>query len=203
MPTSKTVLLINCYHLEADEKILRYHEWIAAAARESGWELAVTETTDRRNLPPEHFDFAIVSGSWKMVGEGDVEERLLRFVRRRRKPLLGVCYGHQALAHAFGARVVKDCVKHEGQEKIELRVPGELFAGFPPQFEMRESHEETVARDEALESSFAVTATGPGGTVESISHRLRPLFGVQFHPEESGAIGRQLLLNFLKAGSRT
>ncbi len=63
---------------------------------------------------------------------------------------------------------------------------------------MRESHEEIVVRDQALEENFHVLAQTPPGRVEAIVHREYPLYGVQFHPEKSGEPGIKLLVNFLK-----
>jgi anthranilate synthase component 2 len=63
---------------------------------------------------------------------------------------------------------------------------------------MRESHEEIVVRDNALERNFSILAESGGGLVEAIAHRDLPLYGVQFHPEKSGELGIKLLMNFLK-----
>ncbi len=140
----------------------------------------------------------VVSGSQKMVAAGEVEVGLLEFLRNNRRPLLGVCYGHQALASAFGCQVKKDAKKHLGEEEIFLKKTGRLFSGFPEKFKMRESHEEIVVRDEVLEAHFLVPARNAAGRVEAIVHREHPLCGVQFHPEKSGEWGIKLLANFLK-----
>jgi imidazoleglycerol phosphate synthase glutamine amidotransferase subunit HisH len=63
---------------------------------------------------------------------------------------------------------------------------------------MHESHDEIVARDPVLEEIFHVPARSASGGVEAIVHRLRPLYGVQFHPEKSGEPGVRLLVNLLK-----
>ena len=133
-----------------------------------------------------------------MVAAGEVEPALLDLIRRSRRPLLGVCYGHQVLAAAFGARVIKDEVKHLGDEDIRVAAGHELFASLPAVFGMRESHEESVARDQDLDKNFMVLAESGPGRVEVIVHREQPFFGVQFHPEKSGEAGVKLLGNFLK-----
>ena len=108
-----------------------------------------------------------------------------------RRPLLGICYGHQVLAAAFGALVKKDETKHFGNEDIFLNKTDPFFAAFPPVFKMAESHEEIVIRDNDLEKNFMVLAESRRGLVEAIVHRQQPLFGVQFHPEKSGELGDQ------------
>ncbi len=194
----KSILLINCYREEAEKKISGYHDWLQAGAAGVEMELAVQDAADRQVLPPDG-DFAavIVSGSQKMVGDGEVEPGLLDFLKSCRWPLLGICYGHQALAKAFGCLVKRDEAKHLGEEEIFLNKTDPLFATFPHMFKMSASHEEIVVREYDLEKEFMVLAESRYGLVEAILHRRFPLYGVQFHPEKSGEPGVRLLVNFL------
>ena len=194
----KSILLVNCYRVNAEEKIRGYHEWLKAGAAGAGVELAIHDAADRDVLPPDG-DFAavIVSGSQKMVGDGEVEPGLLDFIKESRWPLLGICYGHQALARAFGCLVKRDAAKHLGEEDIFLNKTDPLFSAFRPVFKMFESHEEIVMREYDLEKEFMVLAESRYGLVEAILHRRSPRYGVQFHPEKSGELGVKLLVNFL------
>ena len=193
-----TILLVNCYREKAEEKIGGYHEWLNAGAAACGLELAVRDAGDREPLPGAgEFSALIVSGSQKMVGAGEVEAGLLEFLKANRRPLLGICYGHQVLARAFGCLVIKDGQKHLGDEDILLKKAAGPLAAFPRIFTVRESHEEIVVRDQALEKNFLVLAENSSGLVEAIAHRDHPLYGVQFHPEKSGETGVRLLVNFL------
>ena len=195
----KNVLLVNCYREQAGEKIKGYHGWLAAAASAAGMELVVAEALERDGSGlSREIDGVIVSGSQKMVGDGEAEAGLLAFLANNRRPLLGICYGHQALARAFGCRVIRDAVKHLGDEDIFLNKTDPLFSAFPPVFKMSESHEEIVVRNYDLEKEFMVLAESRHGLVEAIRHRERPLLGVQFHPEKSGDLGVRLLANFLR-----
>jgi len=195
----KTILLVNCYRENAEEKVRGYYEWLKAAAACSGLDLAIVEADDRETLTDlAGHSAVVVSGSQKMIAAGEVEPGLLAFLGANRRPLLGVCYGHQALAHAFGAGVEQDGQKHLGDEDVFLRGSAVLFAGFPRVFKMYESHEEIVARDNDLERNFSILAESGPGLVEAIAHRDFPLYGVQFHPERSGELGIKLLVNFLK-----
>ena len=190
------VLLINCYSKDKGARIRPYHEFLLRAASGFGVELAIREENDTAlsGLP---FDLAVVSGSQKMVGDGEFEPALAELMRSCPRSLLGVCYGHQLLARAFGGTVRRDVRKHKGDEEVRLLVPNGLFEGFPNAFPMRESHEEIVVRDQALRSAFEETAETAEGGLEGIRHRERPLFGVQFHPEASGEHGLRFFRNFL------
>lgn len=194
MPVS--ILLVNCYSKDKEPRIQPYHEFLRQAAAGLGREIAVREEDDHAlsGLP---FDLCVVSGSQKMVGDGEFEPSLADLMRTCGRPLLGICYGHQLLARAFGGTVRRDTRKHKGDEEVRLLASGGLFEGFPPSFPMRESHEEIVVRDERLRTAFEETAESPGGGLEGIRHRERPLFGVQFHPEASGEPGSRLFANFL------
>src|SRR5512136_3356229 len=109
----KEILLINCYRENAEEKIRGYRQWLEAGAAAAGMELVVRDAGDRALLPDEAgFAAVIVSGSQKMVGAGEAEAGLVAFLKNNRRPLLGVCYGHQALARAWGAQVKRDAQNH-------------------------------------------------------------------------------------------
>ena len=193
------LLLINCYREEAENKMEFYLAWLRAGAAAAGLDLEIPILADREPLPAgRDLAAAVVSGSQKMVAVGEVETGLLEFIKIMRRPLLGICYGHQALAAAFGCLVKKDAKKHLGDEEIYLQKGGRLFSGFPDIFKMRQSHEEIVAKDDALNANFHVLARNSAGRVEAIVHKEQPLYGVQFHPEKSGEPGVRLLVNFLK-----
>lgn len=195
----KKLLLINCYREKAEEKIKGYHDWLNAGAAAAGLDLAVRDALDREALPgAKGFSAVIVSGSQKMVGGSEFEAGLLDFLKNYRRPLLGICYGHQVLARAFGCLVVKDGQKHLGDEDILVKKADRLFSGLPGVFKMRESHEEIVVRDSVLEKNFLLLAENSAGLVEAIVHRDHPLYGVQFHPEKSREFGIKLLGNFLR-----
>lgn len=197
---SREILLVNCYRERAAEKIAGYRAWLEqAAAAASGEKFVVREALAGQAWPGSRESAAVIlSGSQKMVGDGEVEPSLLEFLAANRKPLLGVCYGHQALAAAFGAWVRRDLASHLGEETVRIAAGGGIFSGFPASFPMHESHEEIVVRDPALKRNFALLAESGSGLVEAIAHRERPLFGVQFHPERSGELGVRLLANFLR-----
>ena len=112
-------------------------------------------------------------------------------------PLLGVCLGHQALGEAFGARIVRGAAPVHGKV-TDVRHGGDgLFAGCPTPMQTARYHSLIVDR-ETLPDVFRVDAETDDGVVMAISHRTRPLFGIQFHPESYGtAGGDRIIMNFL------
>jgi anthranilate synthase/aminodeoxychorismate synthase-like glutamine amidotransferase len=114
-------------------------------------------------------------------------------------PVLGVCLGHQALAVAFGGRVVRARRPRHGKT-ADVRHDGRgVFAGLPDPLEAMLYH--SLAVEEAsLPGELVVTARGPEGEVMALRHRRLPLEGVQFHPESIGTPhGPRLLANFVAA----
>jgi anthranilate synthase/aminodeoxychorismate synthase-like glutamine amidotransferase len=113
-------------------------------------------------------------------------------------PLLGVCLGHQALGEAFGARVVRGGVPVHGKVTAVRHKGERLFARCPDPMESARYHSLVVERD-SLPSAFMVDAETDDGVIMAMSHRERPLYGIQFHPESFGtANGDQLVRNFLE-----
>ncbi len=115
-----------------------------------------------------------------------------------RLPILGVCLGHQAIAEAFGGRLVQAPVLVHGKtSKIHHRGEG-IFSGLPNPFLATRYHSWLVDVD-ALPPELEVTATTEDGLVMALRHRRHPTFGVQFHPESIlTEHGRSLLENFLQ-----
>jgi len=113
-------------------------------------------------------------------------------------PLLGVCLGHQALAVAYGGRVVRAPEPRHGKNSAVHHCGKALFAGLPDPFEATRYHS-LVAQRESLPPELEVTAWTDDGLVMGLAHRQRPHFGVQFHPEAHLTHGgKRLLANFLK-----
>jgi anthranilate synthase component 2 len=112
-------------------------------------------------------------------------------------PLLGVCLGHQAIGEAFGARVIRGALPVHGKV-TEVQHRGErLFASCPRPMHTARYHSLIVDR-ETLPDFLQVDAESGDGAIMALSHRQRPIYGIQFHPESYGtAGGDQLILNFL------
>jgi anthranilate synthase/aminodeoxychorismate synthase-like glutamine amidotransferase len=117
-------------------------------------------------------------------------------------PVLGVCLGHQCLAHAFGGKVVRAERLMHGKTSMVHHDGATIYEGIDDPFEATRYHSLIVER-ESLPDCFEVSAwTGQeDGLYEimGIRHKDMALEGMQFHPESilTGA-GKQILGNFLK-----
>ncbi|HUU82748.1 MAG TPA: aminodeoxychorismate/anthranilate synthase component II [Phycisphaerae bacterium] len=112
-------------------------------------------------------------------------------------PLLGVCLGHQAIAQAFGGRIIRaDRLMHGKTSEIYHDGKG-VYAGLPNPFTATRYHSLTVAR-ETLPAEFEISAWTERDELMGIRHRDLPVDGVQFHPESFlTKHGHHLLANFL------
>lgn len=113
-------------------------------------------------------------------------------------PVLGVCLGHQAIASAFGAKIVgAKFIKHGIAEEMILDGKG-LFRTVGNRGTFTRYHSLVV--DEAtLPPELEVTARSPDGDVMGIRHRTLPVEGVQFHPESVASVqGEAVLKAFLQ-----
>jgi anthranilate synthase/aminodeoxychorismate synthase-like glutamine amidotransferase len=113
-----------------------------------------------------------------------------------RRPVLGVCLGHQCIGAAFGARVERAPRLLHGKTSTIHHSGEGLFRGLPNPFEATRYHSLIVA--EPLPDALQATASTDAGELMGLRHREYPIFGVQFHPESIlTACGKQLLENFL------
>lgn len=119
-----------------------------------------------------------------------------------RKPILGVCLGHQAIGEAFGARLVcLEKVFHGVATDCRLRQSDYLFAGMPSVFAVGRYHSWVVSR-EGFPPDLDVVATAPDGEIMALRHRRFDLRGVQFHPESIlTPLGEKIVRNWLWHGT--
>lgn len=98
-------------------------------------------------------------------------------------PILGICLGHQALAQAFGGRIIRAPYVMHGKTSLITHEQTDLFKSLPSEFEVTRYHSLVVDPD-SLPPCFKVTARSrEDNVIMALAHRELPLFGVQFHPE--------------------
>jgi anthranilate synthase component 2 len=115
-----------------------------------------------------------------------------------RRPLLGICLGHQAIAQHFGGRIVRaESVMHGKTSALRHDGSG-LFDGLPSPLTAARYHSLMMA-PESLPECLAANALADDGTVQGLRHRDLPIHGVQFHPESvASENGHRLLENFIR-----
>ena len=112
-------------------------------------------------------------------------------------PVLGVCLGHQAIGDVYGGRVVRAAVPMHGKVSIVRHGGRGLFRGIDGPFKATRYHS-LVVEAASLPADLEVTAWSDDGAVMGLSHRFRPVHGVQFHPESiASENGRVILATFL------
>jgi anthranilate synthase component II len=115
-----------------------------------------------------------------------------------RRPLLGICLGHQAVALHFGGRVVRSETVMHGKTCAVRHDGSGLFEGLPSPFTAARYHSLTVA-PESVPDGLIVAAEADDGTVQGLRHRSLPIHSVQFHPESvASEQGHALLANFVR-----
>lgn len=115
-----------------------------------------------------------------------------------RKPILGVCLGHQAIGEAFGARLTNiGEVMHGVATPIRVTTDDYLFRGLTGEIEVGRYHSWVVDRD-GLPACLEVTSLSPDGYIMSLRHRTFDIRGIQFHPESIlTPCGKQIISNWL------
>ncbi|MDA9951321.1 hypothetical protein N9D31_01980 [Oligoflexaceae bacterium] len=133
----------------------------------------------------ESADAVIVLGSGASVYDGQAwQEELVKFLRKvaveQQLPTLGVCYGHQLIAHMFGAKIEfaeTDRRKFTGFRKMFGKSPGQSD---DTAFEIVVSHREVVSD---VPSGFHVTLRSEAFAIEGLKDTKRPIYTVSGHPE--------------------
>lgn len=114
----------------------------------------------------------------------------------RNVPLLGVCLGHQSIGQAFGGKVVRAPRPMHGKISDITHDGVGLFRSIPTPFAVTRYHSLVVDRP-TLPACLNVTAETSDGLVMALSHREKPVYGIQFHPESIATEhGMTLLRNF-------
>jgi anthranilate synthase/aminodeoxychorismate synthase-like glutamine amidotransferase len=114
-----------------------------------------------------------------------------------RRPVLGVCLGHQCIGEVFGGTVVRAPQVMHGKTSLIHHTGAGVFAGLPNPFEATRYHSLVVDRA-SVPDVLEITAETDDGIVMGLRHRDLAVEGVQFHPESVlTAVGHDLLRNFL------
>lgn len=186
-----TILIVNGAEWGRDHEGLDYPKdvgrWFVDAIGEPGRDCAVWRIQKELEPPVDAPEAVFLSGSSSSVYDGDAWiGRYSEAIRRwwdRDVPMLGVCFGHQMIAHALGGRVEKNPKGWEvGTQEVELTDAGAadpLFHGFPRRFAVMESHQDIVVDPPAGAVVLAGNAKAANQSF-ALGDTIRT---VQFHPE--------------------
>ena len=173
---------------------------LAAYVRQEGAEIGVesVDTAEIERIGEENYDGLILSPG---PGKPEHAKKALELMRcyAGKIPILGVCLGHQIIAHHYGAVVGKAVRPMHGKRTKIRQNGGVLFRGLPGEYTVTRYHS-LVVKTEVLPSQLRVDAVTKHGEVMAISHRTLPVYGVQFHPEAVlTEYGHELIRNFLQS----
>lgn len=139
-------------------------------------------------------DAFLISPGPKTPDDAGVTLDLVAACAAERRPLLGVCLGHQAIGQHFGGHVVRGGLMHGKTSPVSHDGSG-VFAGLPSPFTATRYHSLVVVD---VPDVLRVNATASDASVMGLRHRDLPIHGVQFHPESIATEhGHALLANFL------
>lgn len=162
---------VRCYRFRENIKA-RYQVRVSAA--------------DKLPQSLSSFSHIILIGGSGRLDDGDPRAKHLKiFIRRAIRegvPLLGICFGHEAIAAAVSKRKVIEYSAHPitGWNRIRRVSKSRLLAGLPKVFYAFEHHHNDITH---LPSDFIVTASSRRTKIEAFEHTSLPIFGVQFHSE--------------------
>ena len=132
--------------------------------------------------------------------EAGISLELVAACAEAKKPLLGVCLGHQTIGQHFGGKVVRGGLMHGKTSPVSHDGSG-LFAGLPSPFIATRYHSLIV---EDIPADLIVNATSDDGHVMAFCHKDLPIHSVQFHPESIATEhGHAMLANFMRAAGMT
>jgi len=142
------------------------------------------------------FDNVVISpgpGNPQRLSDFGVGGEILKNLR---KPLLGVCLGHQGLGYFYGAKVIHAPEVRHGRSSSIYHNSAILFKGIPNPFQAIRYHSLLVDQ-ENLPTCLEKIAWTQEGLIMGLAHRELPFWGVQFHPESiASEFGKTLLENF-------
>ena len=111
-------------------------------------------------------------------------------------PVLGICLGHQAIGLVFGAKIKQSQKPYHGKTSfIKINDKNPIFLGLGDEFEVMRYHSLYV---DELPDELIATAVSEDGLVMAMKHSIKPIFGIQFHPESYFTqYGKKIIENFL------
>ena len=134
-------------------------------------------------------DGLLLTGSYNMLSEKKIIAKyqvVTKIIKDYKKPILGICFGTQLIACAFGFEVTainNSDINIENKKSLILNI-NPKFELFPrEQIHAYESHLEEIKFVPGFTDIFNIYASSPSCKVQIIKHKSRQIFGIQFHPE--------------------
>ena len=188
----------NCYYAPmiciiacGSEKV----KYIGAALGDFGEDYRIVPLDEVHSTNFNEYSGIIISGSPILLieDEDNYYVNTFTFLKTYERPVLGICFGHQVLGLVHGAMIsIGESIK--GMEEIQAVHESPLFVGIASPAAFDQNHREHIT----VPPRFKLLATSASCENEAMEHENRCLYGVQFHPETSGDVGKKLLQNFIQ-----
>jgi anthranilate synthase component 2 len=131
--------------------------------------------------------------------EAGISLELVGACAAQKRPLLGVCLGHQSIGQHFGGQVIRAAELMHGKTSPILHDNTGLYEGLPSPFTATRYHS-LIVPEEGMPSELIINARTPDGQVMGVRHASLPIHGVQFHPDSIATEhGHAMLANFMRA----
>lgn len=117
-------------------------------------------------------------------------------IEKLNKPILGICLGHQGIYYYNGGKILRAEEPMHGRQSEIMHNGKNLFKGIKNNFKVTRYHSLTC-EDKELKN-INIDARTEDGVVMAISHKTKPIYGLQFHPESiASECGEKLIENFI------
>jgi anthranilate synthase component 2 len=119
---------------------------------------------------------------------------------KNKKPIFGICLGHQSIAQAFGGEIIKaKNMMHGKTSKINIIKHNDIFKNLPDNFRATRYHSLTINKDNLPDIIEVLAKSNDDNEIMAIKIKDLPIYGVQFHPESiMSEFGYEIIDNFLK-----
>lgn len=160
-------------------------------------EIVRNDAFSAEKLIKDDFSFYMISPGPASPNEAGCSLELVKECAKAKKPLLGVCLGHQSIAQAFGGKIVRAKIPMHGKLSW-INTDGQgVFSNLPSRIQVTRYHSLIVDRD-LMPKDFVVSAWTDDGEIMGIRHKYLSIEGVQFHPEAVlTEFGKKMIENFL------
>ncbi len=154
-------------------------------------------------------DGVILSGSYLMASDPETQnkyQKVIDLIHQYEKPLLGICFGHQLIGVAFNGEI-KNLTHSDYNIEDEVALDLTFQTKFPlinkNQIKIYLNHHQEISCSPQITDQFHIYASTPNCSIQAMKHKQKPIFGVQFHPENPKNIqafqdGEKILKNFVK-----
>ena len=163
-----------------------------------GAECTVVRNDEVSASAADNYDGVLISPGPGTPEAAGVSIAMIQRCAEIKKPLLGVCLGHQAIGVAYGATVSRAPELLHGKTSIVTHKNKSVLENIPSPFTATRYHSLAIEKD-TLPDSLEITGATESGVVMAIQHKTLPICGVQFHPESVlTEHGYQMIGNWLE-----